>query len=361
MNKFFLIATFIAVVISVSAQTTAEEYDYLTKGYKEDIAKGKGIKKGYELKEIRSLTYNGSFAVLKALYRIKEKEKDKAAYLITYKNTTSDTEYLCYPNPKSDSILIIKYKAQYFDKTNTDILRRNIIFYGFNSLINWIKDWLGKDNSGNYEAQFFGTQKTWERFLQMNLIASTPKDNHATPGNYCVNVSFSVDSIGKLHEVIADNNPGYGTAEEAIRVINNSPDWFPASIGRKSVNSKIKRTINFFVKGDTSNFDKVFTSVQIEAAFPGGKEAWKDYLENNLKCDIPYKLGAPARSYSVLVNFLVDRDGNISDVQADPSPYGTREEAIRVIKSSPTWTPATQNGRIVKYRAKQIITFVVSR
>ena len=108
------------------------------------------------------------------------------------------------------------------------------------------------------------------------------------------------------------------------------------------------------------DYDKVFTSVQIEAEFPGGKDAWKKFLERNLNSSLPSENGAPAGKYTVMVNFLVDKNGNISDVQADPSPYGTREEAIRVIKKGPAWKPAVQNGRQVAYRARQAITFVVS-
>lgn len=108
------------------------------------------------------------------------------------------------------------------------------------------------------------------------------------------------------------------------------------------------------------DYDKVFTSVQIEAEFPGGASAWKRYLERNLNQNLPSENGAPPGRYPVVLNFQVDKNGNISDIQADPSPYGTREEAIRVIKKGPPWKPAVQNGHNVAYRAKQVITFVVS-
>jgi protein TonB len=50
----------------------------------------------------------------------------------------------------------------------------------------------------------------------------------------------------------------------------------------------------------------------------------------------------------------------ISDVAAENDPgYGTKDEAIRVIKRGPNWKPAVQNGRNVIYRHKQGITFVV--
>ena len=108
------------------------------------------------------------------------------------------------------------------------------------------------------------------------------------------------------------------------------------------------------------DYDKVFTSVQIEAEFPGGPGAWKKYLERNLNTSVPSDNGAPEGKYTVIVSFLVDKNGNISDVQADQGPYGTKDEAIRVIKKGPAWKPAVQNGHNVAYRAKQAITFVVS-
>ena len=104
-----------------------------------------------------------------------------------------------------------------------------------------------------------------------------------------------------------------------------------------------------------------FTTVKVEAQFPGGLDAWKMYLERNLNTNMPVDNGAAAGNYTVIVSFVVDKDGNISNVQALNDPgYGTAQEAIRVIKKSKQWTPALQNGRNVTYRQKQSITFVVS-
>ncbi|HAN37307.1 MAG TPA: energy transducer TonB [Chitinophagaceae bacterium] len=105
----------------------------------------------------------------------------------------------------------------------------------------------------------------------------------------------------------------------------------------------------------------IFTTVQIEAQFPGGLSAWKKFLERNLNRDLPLDNGAPVGRYTVVVSFVVDKYGQISDVQAENNPgFGTMEEAVRVILKSQQWTPAVQNGRNVTYRQKQSITFVVS-
>ncbi|GAC1536886.1 MAG: hypothetical protein NVS3B15_17250 [Sediminibacterium sp.] len=109
------------------------------------------------------------------------------------------------------------------------------------------------------------------------------------------------------------------------------------------------------------DYDKVFTVVQIPAEFPGGLPAWQKYLERNLNRDLPVENGAPPGKYTVTVSFIVDKSGNISEVQAENDPgYGTKEEAIRVIRKGPAWKPAVQNGRNVIYRHKQGITFLVS-
>ena len=109
------------------------------------------------------------------------------------------------------------------------------------------------------------------------------------------------------------------------------------------------------------DYDKVFTVVQIAAEFPGGLPAWTKYLERNLNRDLPVENGAPPGKYSVVVSFIVAKDGTISDVIAENDPgYGTKGEAVRVIQKGPKWKPAVQNGRNVIYRHKQSITFVVS-
>jgi protein TonB len=109
------------------------------------------------------------------------------------------------------------------------------------------------------------------------------------------------------------------------------------------------------------DYDKVFTVVQIESEFPGGQAAWVKYLQRNLNSDVPNQNGAPPGKYTVMVSFIVDKEGNISEVTADKDPgYGTKDEAIKAIKKGPKWTAAVQNGRKVTSRKRQAITFQVS-
>jgi protein TonB len=106
--------------------------------------------------------------------------------------------------------------------------------------------------------------------------------------------------------------------------------------------------------------DKPFEKVEIEAEFPGGPAAWKKFLEKNLRGDVASENGAPVGRYTIWVQFVVDREGNVNDVKALSNfGYGMEDEAIRVIKRGPKWKPAIQNGRNVKAYRKQPITFQI--
>ena len=106
--------------------------------------------------------------------------------------------------------------------------------------------------------------------------------------------------------------------------------------------------------------NKIFDKVEIEASFPGGDSKWRRYLEQNCNGQVATDNGAPEGTYTTIVQFVVDKEGNISDVKAMTNHgYGMEGEAMRVIKKGPKWTPAVQNGRQVKAYRKQPITFQV--
>ena len=76
---------------------------------------------------------------------------------------------------------------------------------------------------------------------------------------------------------------------------------------------------------------------------------------------MPKEQGAPPGRYTVVLNFIVDKTGNISDIIVENDPgYGVADEAIRVLKKAGGWTPGQQNGRIVASRHRQAITFQIT-
>ena len=111
-------------------------------------------------------------------------------------------------------------------------------------------------------------------------------------------------------------------------------------------------------KEDDEN--KIFTKVEVDAAFPGGDAAWTNFLQKNLNADVPVENGANEGKYTVIVKFVVSKDGSLSDINCESDPgHGMCAEAIRVIKKTRNWTPAVQNGRNVNAYRRQPITFLV--
>lgn len=105
----------------------------------------------------------------------------------------------------------------------------------------------------------------------------------------------------------------------------------------------------------------IYAKVEIDAEFPGGFSAWRNYLEKNLDADIAINNGAPEGTYTVKVRFVVSKDGTISNVVSETKlGYGMEEEAVKIISKGPKWIPAIQNGQQVNAYRDQPITFVVS-
>ena len=98
-----------------------------------------------------------------------------------------------------------------------------------------------------------------------------------------------------------------------------------------------------------------------ESEFNGGVEGWIKYLQRNLRADVPNRQNAPVGRYSVMLSFIIDNEGKVSDVTASGDPgYGTKKESIGVVTRGPNWIPAIENGKLVVSRKRQAITFQVS-
>ncbi|HKZ65179.1 MAG TPA: energy transducer TonB [Chitinophagaceae bacterium] len=101
-----------------------------------------------------------------------------------------------------------------------------------------------------------------------------------------------------------------------------------------------------------------FTKVEVDAKFDGN---WEKFLLRNLNAQTPVDNNAPEGNYKVLIQFVVDIDGTVSDIKPITNlGYGLEQEAIRVLKKAKNWEPAIQNGRQVKAYRIQAITFQVT-
>ncbi|MEO7048676.1 MAG: hypothetical protein ABI091_25470 [Ferruginibacter sp.] len=128
----------------------------------------------------------------------------------------------------------------------------------------------------------------------------------------------------------------------------------------KEVKFKGQKGILITYKNGVAQTDSIFTLEETEPSFPGGLFGWSNFLKQNLNPNIPIDNGAKAGIYTVVVHFLVNINGEISDIEPDTHlGYGMEEEVIRLIKKSPKWIPATQYGIKINAYKSQPATFVI--
>jgi protein TonB len=93
--------------------------------------------------------------------------------------------------------------------------------------------------------------------------------------------------------------------------------------------------------------EEIFTFVEEYPEFPGGDKALKEYIVNNIR--YPEVARQSGISGIVYVQFVVEKDGSISDVKVLRGiGGGCDEEAMRVVKSMPKWKPGKQRGQPVR-------------
>ena len=104
-----------------------------------------------------------------------------------------------------------------------------------------------------------------------------------------------------------------------------------------------------------NNDEKVLTGVvEYQPQFPGGNSALAKFIEDNLR----YPEGESCAQGRVVISFMVERDGSLSDfkvVKSIGEPYD--DEALRVAKLMPKWVPARTGGKTTVVRYNIPISF----
>ncbi|NEU08012.1 TonB family protein [Flavihumibacter sp. R14] len=119
-------------------------------------------------------------------------------------------------------------------------------------------------------------------------------------------------------------------------------------------NGKLKRVDKYkddkLIEGKCMNSDGTETThfeYQIAPEFPGGRNKLFQYLGKEMK--YPKQSRKNKDEGLVLVNFIVNKDGEISNIKIVQSVTAElAEEALRIVKEMPRWEPGMEDGEAVK-------------
>ena len=203
----------------------------------------------------------------------------------------------------------------------------------------------------------------WKYYLKKNISVPERLINARGIGNFIVTASFTVNNEGRMEDIFLLRSCEWAADAEIFQAIRACPLW--AGTAKKEESCTLQQSFSFYCYGDKSSpfytKNRMYIGIQIPAKFSGGDIAWQNFLYKYLNSGVALYNNAPVGRYDVIVSFVVEKDGAVSEIEAVTNPgYGTAEELMRVINRSPRWAPATVDGRAVTYRQRQVISFFVS-
>ncbi len=198
--------------------------------------------------------------------------------------------------------------------------------------------------------EFVGGEQAMYKFIGDQIKYPDQAKTEGIEGR--VYVSFIVEKDGEISNVEILRGIGGGCDKEAARVIKSMPNWNPGQQRGENVRVQYRMPIKFTLNGNNKALadhskDPLFQVAEVMPEYIGGKEAMYAYLQSNIK--YPEAAKKAETEGSVYVSFTVEKDGKITSVKVLKGiGDGCDEEAVRVIKNMPNWTPGQQRGQLVR-------------
>ena len=135
----------------------------------------------------------------------------------------------------------------------------------------------------------------------------------------------------KMQKEVVEQKAAIGAVD-----FNKGTDDVTAPIAMTKENTKI-----------SEDADAPFIIVEQMPQFPGGEKEMLKFIYDNLK--YPLLAQEMGVSGTVIINFVIDREGQITNIKVSRSiGGGCDEEAIRVLGKMPRWSPGRQGGKTVR-------------
>lgn len=218
----------------------------------------------------------------------------------------------------------------------------------------------------------YGGRPEWKRFLRHHMIYP-PADLKQKRGG-TVKIFFIVTKEGKAAHAKVTRGVSSAIDREALRLLSML-EWMPAHQHDEAVNIEHAVEITFspskyrqWVKErgfaiaaftdlppDTSFV--VYESADKPPSFADPEKTLAEFIAANL--DYPQVAKQQGLQGTVALSFIVEPDGRTSNIRiAKGVGAGCNEEAVRVIGLT-GWRPAQRNGRYVRFRMRQTVTFTL--
>ncbi len=189
-------------------------------------------------------------------------------------------------------------------------------------------------------------------------------------------VRFVVDEKGKAMNHTVDEDPGYGMGEAALKAVKKFGKWVPGKNRGVAVKVRMTIPVKFKMPQEVNDPAPVVLDVyDVAERMPRYQgcdvtddaearnctyQSLSKYMRANLV--YPEEAGKQNIEGTVVVKFIVNETGMVSDIEVEEGiGGGCDEEAIRLVKTMPLWTPGMQAGKPVKVRLKLPFQFAATK
>lgn len=226
------------------------------------------------------------------------------------------------------------------------------------------------------QPEFPGGIKDLMKFIAESIVFTKETDTLEIEGK--VVTGFIVHKDGSTSDITILKSLHPLLDMEIIRVLSIMPKWKPGMQNGEAVNVRYtlpvsfigKNNDNFVVKDkelkeikstDSENDEnEVFVIVDKQPEYPEGPRALIKFLGNNI--NYPVRAIENNIQGRIIVNFIIHKDGSISDINAEKKGDPMlRKEALRVVSIMPNWIPGELDGEIVNVRYFLPVDFRLGR
>lgn len=252
-----------------------------------------------------------------------------------------------------------EYGAYYLRKNYNKTLTRALIFTAAVMLLAFLGSVFANYINKNKKAQNFDVVETQMAEIKKD---EPPPPPPPPPPPVRPTIKF-VEMIAKKDEEVPEDKQE--TKQEEIKETQVSNVTNEGDKNAKAIVEEPKvhgdgPAVTVAPEPEAPKETEIFDRAEVMPGYPGGQTELMKYLSKNI--NYPSIAKENGLEGKVIVKFFVDTDGSVKDpvVLKDGVGGGSAEEAVRVIKKMPKWTPGTQRGKPVRVYYTLPVTFKLS-
>lgn len=206
--------------------------------------------------------------------------------------------------------------------------------------------------------EFPGGMENLKEFITQNI--KKYEDAQKQDINGTVYVSFIIGTNGNISNIQIIKGVDSELDAEAIRIVKLMPKWKAGELRGKIVPVEFILVLNFGIeKNEVFPDSTVYFWADEMPKFYGGSEKLFDFFYDNLF--YPEMAQKQNIKGSVLISFIVETDGSISEVKVIKGAHPELDtEAVRFVTSMPKWKQGKHKNESVRVNYLMPIEFAIA-